>query len=466
MSRSTPPFRWSRYALALLVAAGVAAGGWYAFGRDQPLFGGGAAPAREPRPPAAVTVDVVAPKPGGIDRVCTQPGTVEPIASADLYAKVSGYLAEQAVDIGSRVKQGDVLARLHVPEVEKQVERDAADVRRADARLGQASAAVATAEAETRAATAAVALAQDDQKSKASYRAYRAKQRDRLRTLLAQQAIDAKLVDEQEDQYEAAVAAESAAGGAVVAAKEKEAAAGAKVEQAKADRKLAEAEVAVAKAQHERSAVMLGYAAITSPYTGVVTRRNFHPGDFVRSADAGGDRMPVLTVERTDVMRLVVHVPDRDVPYVSAGDPAAVAIDALTGSGVVFQAPGGGPPVVSRSAESEDTHSRTMRTEVDLGNPGGQVRRGMYGRVTLKLHAGAPSAVRVPSAALVGKAEAGKATVRVVRDGKVYTVPVATGSDNGLEVEVLSGLTPADRVVVRLSGAAADGAPVTVTEAK
>jgi hypothetical protein len=103
-----------------------------------------------------------------------------------------------------------------------------------------------------------------------------------------------------------------------------------------------------------------------------------------------------------------------------------------------------------------------MRTEVDLLNPDGQLRRGMYGKVTLALHVGAPSAVRVPSSALVGKAEGGKATVRVVRGDRVHVVPVGYGADNGMEAEILSGLTPADQVVVRAFGAVAEGVPVSV----
>ena len=56
----------------------------------------------------------------------------------------------------------------------------------------------------------------------------------------------------------------------------------------------------------------------------MVTKRNFHPGDFIRSADAGGERVPLLAVERIDVMRVVVQVPERDVPFVDLGDPAVV----------------------------------------------------------------------------------------------------------------------------------------------
>ncbi|MBN9118839.1 MAG: efflux RND transporter periplasmic adaptor subunit [Planctomycetes bacterium] len=439
--------------LALLSVAG-----WYVAAREKPASDDRAAGAASPS--AAVPVEVVAPVAGGLDRVCVQPGTVEPFESADLYAKVSGYLVEQTVDIGYPVRQGDVLARISVPEFEKQVKQDTAEVERAEAKVEQMTAAVTSAEADLGAATAGVALAQAEAKSKASYRAYREKQRDRFRQLAADRAIDQKLVDEQEDQFQAAVSADLAAGEAVNTAKQKVAAADARVKQARADLKYARAEVAVAKARLEKSEVLLGYTVIRSPYTGVVTKRNFHPGDFVRSADAGGERVPVLAVERTDLMRVVIQIPDRDVPFVDVGDAAEVAVDALPG--MAFKTAGAEKVEVARLAASEDPRTRMMRVEVHLKNPTGKIRHGMYGRVTLRLQAGASEAVRIPSAALHGKAEGGKASVRVVRDDIAHVIPVRYGADNGTTVEVLSGLTLADRVVVRASGPVESGTAVAV----
>jgi RND family efflux transporter MFP subunit len=195
----------------------------------------------------------------------------------------------------------------------------------------------------------------------------------------------------------------------------------------------------------------------------VVTKRNFHPGDFVRSADAGGERMPVLAVERTDIMRVIIQVPERDVPFVDCGDPAVVEVDALPG--VVFKTRGDDKVEVSRLAASEDPHTRMMRTEVHVKNPEGKLRRGMFGRVTLTLQVGMPGAFRIPSAALSGKAGAGKGTVRVIRNGKVALVPVACGADNGSEVEILSGLTTEDRVILRAAGPVSEGAAVIVADA-
>ncbi|MFO0801401.1 MAG: efflux RND transporter periplasmic adaptor subunit [Gemmataceae bacterium] len=452
--------RWS--AVSLLLFAGGASATWYAVAHGTPT------PPDVPTAKVAgsVAVEVAVPKAGGIDRVCVQPGSVEPYESAELFAKVSGYLAEQDVvvdgkkahvDIGTRVKAGDILARIAVPEHEKQLAQDDAEVLRAGVKVEQAVAAVKTAEADVGAAAAAIALAQADQASKASYRAYREKQRDRIRGLAAREAIDAKLAEEQEDQFQAAVAADLAAAEAVSAARQKHLAAGARVAQARADVKGAEADVAVATARREKTRVLLNYAVIRSPYTGVVTRRSFHVGDFVRSADAGGERVPLLCVERTNVMRVVVQVPERDVPFVDAGDAAVFEADALARRDTV---------AVARVADAEDPHTRMMRVELDVPNPDGKLRRGMFGRVTLTLQAGTAAAVRVPSAALVGKAGGGRGTVRVVRDDVAQMVPVRFGADTGAEVEVLSGLSPADRVIVRASGPVENGTRVAVSVAR
>lgn len=457
--------KWGRWLVGLAVLAAVATAGWYAVIRGKPAAGNtppGSSAGTNSTP--SLSVEVASPVPGGIDRVCLQPGSLEPFEAADLYSKVSGFLIEQKVDIGYAVRAGDVLARISVPEYEKQVKQDAAEVARAEAKVDQMKAAILSAEADLGAATTAIGLAQAEQKSKVSNRAYREKQRDRIKELVARMAIDAKLADEHEDQYQAAISVELASNEAVSAARQKEAAARARINQAKADLKHADAEVETAKARVEKSQVLLDYAVIRSPYNGVVTKRNFHRGDFVRSADAGGERLPVLAVERTDMMRVVIQIPERDVPFVDRGDPAVVEVDALPG--VVFKTRGEEKVEVSRLAASEDPHTRMMRTEVHVMNLDGKLRRGMYGRVTIMLQTGVPGAFRIPSAALAGKAEGGKGSVRVVRNDKAYLVPVQYGADNGSEVEVVSGLSAGDRVIVRASGPVDDGAPVTITAAR
>jgi HlyD family secretion protein len=456
--------KWGRRVAAAAMSLAVGLGG-YALLRAPVAAGAPSmqAPTDEPIQETGVEVDVLTPKAGGIERVCLQPGSVEPFEAADLYSKVSGFLTEQGVDIGSKVHAGDLLARLSVPEYEKQVKQDAAEVSRAKARVDQMTAAISTANADLGSATAAIALAEAEKKSKDSYLAFRGKQRNRIHQLVADNALEAKLEDEQEDQYQAARSAVLAAGEAVNAARQKEVAARARVRQAEADLRYSETEIASATARLEKSQVLLDYTVIRSPYTGVITKRNFFPGDFIRSADSGGDRVPLLAVERTDIMRVIVQIPERDVPYADLGDPAIVEVDALPGA--TFKTRGNDKVQISRLAASEDPGMRMMRTEVHVKNPQGKLRRGMFGRVTLILEPGAPSSFRIPSSALAGKADSGKANVRVVRDNKAYLIPVRYGTDNGSEVEILSGLEAGDQVVVRASGPLNDGTLVARPEA-
>jgi RND family efflux transporter MFP subunit len=461
----------------LVVVACLGAGGWYAYGRTKSAAAGSPQKSEGLKALQGVSAEVTHPRPGGIRREVTQPGTVEPFESAEIYANVSGYLASQRlerdgkpvlgkdgkpvlVDIGTRVKAGDVLARISVPEYQKQVERDEAKLRDSKAKVAQMEAHQRAAEAEARAADASVVLSQVMVKAKTAYRHYREKQLERIKGLYASSAVEAKLVDEQEDYFLSAQEAENAAKEQVNTNREKASAARAKIDQAKADVDEAKAEVGVAEAELAKSKVLLDYCTIKSEYTGVITKRNFHVGDFIKAADQGGD-VPMLAVERTDLMRVVIQVPDRDVPYVDAGDPAVIEIDALPGA--EYRSRDDKKIGVSRWADAEDPATRTMRTEVDVPNPDGKLRHGMYGKATLILDEGHPNAVRIPSAALVGKAEGGKGAVRVVRGGKVELVPVRYDSDNGVDVEIISGLTTADQVIVRTSAPVEAGTPVTVT---
>ncbi len=444
--------RWLWLAVPGLVLAG--AGGWYGLNRSM-AHNSPESTTESDSKSKQVRVEVVRPKAGGIDRVCIQAGTLEPFEAADLYSKVSGFLSEQYVNIGSRVKSMQILAKIAVPEADKQVERDAARVQHAEAVVKQMRARIAAAEAEAKSAEVSVSVAKTQVKAKGAYRRFREKQLIRFKELLAQKVLDAKVVDESEDQYEAAVEAESAAIESVTAAEQKLVATKARIEQNRADLEEAHAEVKVAVADLERSKVLVAYSVIVSPYDGVITKRSFNRGEFIRSADSGGDRTPLLAVERIDKMTVVVQVPDRDVPYANAGDPATIEIDALPGRLLNSS--------ITRVADSEDTATRTMRTEIDIPNLDGRLARGMYGRVTMLLEKGHPTAFTLPSAVLTGRSAGNKATLRVVRNGAVRTQPVVIGMDNGVEVEILSGLSADDSVVLRASGPVEEGTPVEVS---
>src|SRR5262249_30321052 len=188
---------------------------------------------------------------------------------------------------------------------------------------------VDSAQADLLAAKAAVVQAEATAKSKAAERRFREQQLKRMQDLFALKSIDERLVDEKTEQRDAAREAEQAAKAAVETSRAQVAAADARIHQAEADVLEAQASVKVAEAELEKAQVLVRFGTIHAPFDGVVTQRSVFPGDFIRAASEGSLHLPLLTVQRTDRMRVIVQVPDRDVPYTDPGDPAVVEIDAL-----------------------------------------------------------------------------------------------------------------------------------------
>jgi RND family efflux transporter MFP subunit len=436
--------KWWSVPVALIVVAGVGAVLWrYHKPRTNASHAGArttTASTDRSQSADAVRVAVVHPQRGGLTRTSGQVGTVRPFERVSLYAKVSGYLKWQKVDIGSYVKKQELLDVIDDPEVLKEAERAEKALKLAETDVGVAKAQVKAAEVE-------VSKAKEDVERFRATRRYREKELARYRQLNASHAIPQQVVDEYQEHFEAAVANEHAAEVAVRAAE-------VKVELAKADFERAKANVEVISETLAKDKVLVDYTKIVSPYDGVVTVRNFFVGDFIRSAAEVSSQQPLLTVERTDKMRVVTYVPDRDVPFVDVGDRAIVTLDALRD--MKFEAK------VSRFSYSEVLESRTMRTEIDLENPRGLLRDGMYGVATIILEENT-SNLTIPSACLTSEDENGKASVFVVKDGRAREVQVEVGTDNGIRVEILKGLRP-DELMIVPRGAVADGVPVIVEE--
>ena len=402
----------------------------------------------------AVAVEVVKPQPGGITRTSTQPGSVHAYEYAALYAKVSGYLKTLNVDIGDRVKEGQELAVIDDPELVEEEKHAEALLKQAKAAVKQFEAAVEQAKASLLSFEKKVDEAKAEIARYTSTRRFREKELARYKDLYSRQSVPKSVVDEEEEHLDAAVAAESAAKAGVETAVAQVAEAKAKVDKSQADLAEAKEEVQVADSNLAKAKVLVNYMTIRSPYTGVVTERLVHPGFFVRSAAEGSEK-PLLSVARTDKMRIVTYVPDRDVPYVDIGDTAEIKLDALreTIEGKV-----------TRFADSEDPDSRTMRTEVIVPNPTGRIRQGMFGDMTIILEK-TNAALTIPSGSLVGESKNGKSAVYVVRDGKAKLVPVHVGVDDGLKVEVVAGLTADDQVIITKTGLT-DGIAVLPHEAR
>jgi len=404
--------------------------------------------------PSMARVSVVKPVKGGIARTTTQPGTMEAFDFADLFAKVSGYVKVQTVDIGDKVAVGDVLVEIDAPEfVEALREAEAAQAQ-AEAQVIQMQARVDTAKAEFDAAESNIELVEADLGKAESYLKFREKQYQRISDLFKLKSIDERLVDEKFEQRDAAQAAENSAKAAIVSAKSQALAAKARIASAEADVIDAQAKVRLAKSRVSRAQVFVNYTRIVSPYNGVITRRSFHVGDFIRAADQGGSE-PLLTVARTDLMRVIVQVPEREIAYTNVGDSASVELDGIAGA--KFNG------AVSRIAQSEDRVSRSMRTEIDLKNDSNKLRDGMFGRVTIVLQE-APKGLTVPASSVIADRKSKTDSVFVVRDGKLRLLHVEVGQDDGIRAEIISGLSANDRVVARPGNDLSDGMAVEAEE--
>jgi membrane fusion protein (multidrug efflux system) len=210
----------------------------------------------------------------------------------------------------------------------------------------------------------------------------------------------------------------------------------------------AEASHAAAKAQLAALAVRLGETRIESPLDGLVAVRRLDPGALVGPTGSPS----ILTVVRTDTLRVFIAVTERDAAGVKLGDDARVEVDALPGR--LFHGK------VMRIAPAFDPTTRTLDAEVHLANESGELRPGMYGRgaIVLATH---PNALSVPVGAVQIVSDKHYAYVLVPPD-KVQRRAIEVGVDGGAWIEVLSGLAPGEEVVTAGLEALSDGATVRV----
>ncbi len=448
---------WRRPIGLAIAIVGIGAGGLAIWKAREATTRRGLAAAEAVDPGAALPrVEVTRPRRGGIERMTVQPGSVHSFETVELYAMVSGYMKSQGVDIGATVKKGDVLAELEIPREAETVQEATALVGQARAQALQMEAKVKTMDAERAIAAAAIEQAESDVDRFVAERRLAEAQLTRIRGLADRNAIERRLVDEQQRAADASAASERSSHLAVATARARLQGAVAKVDQAHADVAEARAAVGVAESREAKARVDLSYSRIVAPFDGVVIHRGFHPGSFIRSA-ADGNQTPLLIVSRTDLMRVVIQVPDRDVVLTDPGDPAVVTIDGLGGR--EFRG------TVSRIGESEDPTTRTMRVEVDLTNPDDLLRDGMYGRASISLER--PSVrLTLPASCILDRTGKGEGMVQVVRGGAVEPVRVTLGADNGSLVEVDSGLGTDDDVILRSSTPLEPGVKVVMQPAK
>ncbi len=383
--------RWISVGLAAAMAAGILAAAGCSRGQVK------AAGTTSENSDATVGIAPVAVEP--IARQVTVSSELVPFQEIDVYAKESGFVRDLRVDYGSRVKQGDLMAVLEIPELETQLARDAAAIK-------QAADQITLAENEVKRVKA--------QRDVAHLEYTRLKGvSDSRPGLVAQQEVDD--------------------------AQGKDLAAEAQVEASESAQLARQNQLDEAKAKEETDKVLFQYARITAPFSGVVTQRYANYGTLMQSGTSSSTQaMPLVRLSEDDRFRLVIPVAESYVKYIKIGDPVEVRVPSL---GKSFSGK------VARFSVDVTQDTRTMHTEVDVPNPQHVLMPGLYADAILTLeHKQKALVVPVQGVTQTGNNEG---TVLIVdMNNRLQLRPVALGLQTPNHDEILSGLNEGDRVVV------------------
>jgi RND family efflux transporter MFP subunit len=345
-----------------------------------------AAAARAAGSPPRVSVAVARRAPATSE--LTLPGNAQAYREAALYARATGYLKRWTVDIGDRVREGQLLAEISAPDVDDQLAQARANLVLARANLQVSEASLELAK---------ITLSRDLDSGDATAPQRIDQDRAQLRTTTAQ------------------------------------------VESAKASIQANQATV-------QKYADLQSFQKIVAPFAGVITARNVDPGALV-TADNPSETRELFHLMQIDPLRVFVNVPQVYATTVGPGQRAVVyrpedRLRRFSGQ-------------VTRTAGALDPNTRTLLTQIDVPNPDGALRPGMYLRVNFIATCPTPS-VLIPSAALVTRPD-GLEVALLGEDHAVRYRKVQLGRDYGREVEVVTGLEGGETVIVHPGDALAKG---------
>lgn len=213
----------------------------------------------------------------------------------------------------------------------------------------------------------------------------------------------------------------------------------------------------IASANLERTLTLLRYASITAPFPGIVTARFVDPGAFIPSATSGSaaQSAAIVTLADFNTVRAQVALPEVEASLAQVGQPVKLSVEGLPGKG--FEAR------VSRISYTLDDSTRTMLIEADLPNPDLLLRPGMYATVKTGVERHS-DALLIPAEALV--LEKANAFVFLADGGRAKKTPIKTGFNDGTRIEVLSGLSGPESIILVGKLTLTDGAALTTKEVK
>lgn len=346
----------------------------------------------------AITVAVAKVERKNLSQGLTLAAEFRPFQEIDLHAKVAGYLRQINVDVGDRVRQGQTIATLEIPEFKSELLQAEATRKRSESDVLRSRSELQRAQSVYEAAKLSHSRLSSVGKARPN--------------LLAQQEIDDALARLQ--------------------------VAEAQLNVAKAAVSVTEEQVHVVEATEAKVKTLAAYSVINAPFSGVITKRFADKGALIQQGTASQTQaMPVVRLSQIDHLRLVLPVPESVVPRIRLGRIVKVKVPSLNQT---FDGK------VSRFAEKVDTATRTMETEVDVPNLRQLLKPGMYAYADLELDQ-KTDAITVPVQA-VSRKENKTSVMLVNAQKKLELREIITGMETPDSIEVVSGLSVDDLVVI------------------
>jgi len=333
---------------------------------------------------ALTPVSVVSPKQTAPTQEIILPGNVQPFITSPIYARTNGYLRKWYVDIGARVKQGQLLAVIETPEVDQQLQQARSNLVTAQANLELASIT-----------------------------------KTRYLGLLKTNAVSQQDVDNAVGTYNA-------------------------------NKAIVEADQAAV----DQYTALVSFEKIYAPFDGIVTARNTDIGDLINSGSSSAVKTDLFHIAQPGVLRVYVNVPEEYSQGITAGMTADLSLTEFPGRSFHGK--------LVRTADSINVTTRTLLIEIDVDNPTGTLLTGSYAEVHLKVPEH-KSTLILPVNTLLFRSEGLR--VGVVKDGEVVLTAVTPGHDFGDRIEIVSGVSPDDQVIVNPPDSLVSGQAVQIVQA-
>ncbi len=399
------------------------------------------------KPPS---VRLIQPQSRNIVRVVGQPSFIESYERTSIYPKPTAYITKWIVDIGDKVKKSDVVATLFAPELVEELGTKKAAVVLDRERISLAKEMVEVARANVDAAEARLAAAE------AILNKYNAEvdrwqtEVDRLARQVALHVIHPLILFESTNQLKSSISALDKAKATIKRAKAELLSARAKLEKTQVAVRVAVATLKVADSEERYAKAWVDYLTLNAPFTGVISARNANTFDFVQpttgdptayylspNLSPSGTAAPIYVVERLDIVRIFLDIPERDANFVKIGTKASVLARDFRDTEL--------PATVTRTSWALNMKSRTLRAEVDLSNPEGQLLPGMYAYVKVIIER--PDVQALPLSALVHNGD--QTFCWLYENGKAVRTEVETGVSDDKWVEISNRRPPVPREAPR-----------------